>query len=156
MTVYAEVFDDNRVYWVNLSGACLSDTEFTSFLESTIRNSDIVPGRLNFEIAESSAVQNLTDVAKVMHRLKKLGCQFALDDFGTGFSSFNYLQSLPIDCLKIDGLVIRKILHSPIDRMYVKSIIHIAREMNITTIAEFVEQDDLIDEVPALGDRDSH
>ena len=91
-----------------------------------------------------------------MHRLKKLGCQFALDDFGTGFSSFNYLQSLPIDCLKIDGLVIRKILHSPIDRMYVKSIIHIAREMNITTIAEFVEQDDLIDEVPALGDRDSH
>jgi len=151
MTVYADVFDDSRKYWVNLSSNSLADGEFTSFLETSIQNSKIKPGRLNFEIAESSAMQNLAEVAKVMSRLKSLGCQFALDDFGTGFSSFNHLQSLPIDYLKIDGLVVRKILQNPIDRMFVKSIIDIAQAMNIKTIAEFLEQDDLIDEVTALG-----
>ncbi len=149
--IYEDVFGDDRMYWINLSGASLSDERFTSFLEATIKDSKLQPGRLNFEITESFAIQNVAEVSTFMQRLKDLGCQFALDDFGTGFSSFNYLQSLPIDCLKIDGLIVRKILESKVDRMFVKSIIDIAHAMDVVTVAEFVEDDELIEELTTMG-----
>lgn len=149
--IYEEVFGDDRMYWINLSGASLSDDNFISFLEAAVKNSGLPPGRLNFEITESFAIRNVVEVSACMQRLKALGCQFALDDFGAGFSSFNYLQTLPIDCVKIDGLIVRKILESKVDRMFVKSIIDIARTMDIVTVAEFIEDDKLASEVAALG-----
>lgn len=150
-SAYEAVFGDDRTYWINLSGASLSDERFTQFLESAVENSQLPRGRLNFEITESTAIHNIGDVSTFMQRLRDLGCRFALDDFGAGFSSFDLLQSLPIDCLKIDGLIVRKIVNSRIDRMFVKSIIDIAHAMNIVIVAEFVEDDALANELTVLG-----
>jgi EAL domain-containing protein (putative c-di-GMP-specific phosphodiesterase class I) len=86
-----------------------------------------------------------------MTSLREMGCQFALDDFGSGLSSFGYLKKLPVDYLKIDGMFIRDILNDETDRIVVKSIIDIARTLNIKTVAEFVENDELIEVVRDLG-----
>ncbi len=71
-----------------------------------------------------------------MHRL---GFRFALDDFGVGFSSFGYLKNLPLDFLKIDGSFIVDLVSQPVNQAFVKGINQIAHELNIRTVAEYVE-----------------
>jgi FOG: EAL domain len=91
--------------FVNLSGASLGEEGLLAALEERIRESGIGPGRLAFELTETTAVRDLIGAREWMRRLRDLGCRFALDDFGIGFSSFSYLQGLPADYrTKIDGL----------------------------------------------------
>ncbi len=80
-----------------------------------------------------------------------LGCCFSLDDFGSGLSSFAYLKNLPVDYLKIDGGFIRGIVDNPVDCAMVESINHIGHVMEIKTIAEFVENDEIYRCIKALG-----
>ena len=80
-----------------------------------------------------------------------MGCRFALDDFGSGLSSFGYLKKLQVDILKIDGMFIRDILKDETDRIFVKSIIDIAHTLNIKTVAEFVENQEMFEVVRTLG-----
>ena len=148
---YSAIFDDNRSYWVNLSGTSFSDKEFIGFLESIIQKELLPKGSLNFEITETAIIKNINEAAENIQRLQRLGCKFSLDDFGSGLSSFSYLKLLPVDFLKIDGLFIRNILNDRVDRMFVKSIIDIAKAMNIKTVAEYIEDEDILREVTALG-----
>jgi EAL domain-containing protein (putative c-di-GMP-specific phosphodiesterase class I) len=80
-----------------------------------------------------------------------MGCRFALDDFGVGMSSFAYLKSLPVDYLKIDGSFIRNIVENPVDNAIVRAITHISSAIGIQTIAEFVENDAILERITALG-----
>ncbi|MGI9289022.1 MAG: EAL domain-containing protein [Pseudomonadales bacterium] len=149
--VYSDLFGENRTYWVNLSGNSLSDEAFVDFLESMVSRNLLPVGSLNFEITETAAIRNIKETSEIMRRLKKLGCRFALDDFGSGLSSFGYLKLLPVDYLKIDGMFIRNIVDDKIDRMFVKSIIDIAHAMGMQTVAEFVENNEILDVVTELG-----
>ncbi len=83
--------------------------------------------------------------------MKERGCSFALDDFGSGLSSFAYLKNLPIDFLKIDGLFVRDILSDPIDLAMVKSINDIAHLMGKKTIAEYVENEQILEKLREVG-----
>jgi EAL domain-containing protein (putative c-di-GMP-specific phosphodiesterase class I) len=83
--------------------------------------------------------------------LKELGCKFALDDFGTGLSSFGYLKHFPVDFLKIDGSFVKEILHDPIDREMVRSINEIGHLTGKQTIAEFAENEEIINMLRSLG-----
>ena len=83
--------------------------------------------------------------------LKALGFRFALDDFGSGMSSFIYLKSLPVDFLKIEGALVREIVHSKIDLCMVEAIHRIAQEMGILTIAEYVENSAILDKLAVVG-----
>jgi EAL domain-containing protein (putative c-di-GMP-specific phosphodiesterase class I) len=93
----------------------------------------------------------MTSAIKFITRLKNIGCKFALDDFGSGISSFGYLKSLPVDFLKIDGMFVKDMVTDPIDFAMVKSINEVGQVMGMKTIAEFVENDDIITSLKALG-----
>ncbi len=150
-SVYRHLFQDQRTYWINLTGSSFGDEAFADFLIESIRRADLPEGSVNFEITETAVVRNIKEASLLMRQLGDLGCHFALDDFGKGLSSFGYLKSLPVDFLKIDGMFIRDIADDEIDRMFVKSIIEIAHAMNMKTVAEFIENDDILSHVRALG-----
>lgn len=140
-----------RTYWINLSGTSIGDKRFASFLKNAIKESPLPRGTINFEITETAVIRSISEADKLMMELREMGCRFALDDFGSGISSFGYLKNLPIDYLKIDGSFIRNILRNETDRVLVKSIVDIARTLNIKTIAEFVESETMVDVLRELG-----
>jgi Amt family ammonium transporter len=86
-----------------------------------------------------------------MNVLKKLGCSFALDDFGSGLSSFSYLNSLPVDYLKIDGAFVMDIDKDPMHFAMVKSINEVGQVMGIKTIAEFAASKEIINSLREIG-----
>ncbi|MBK9375168.1 MAG: EAL domain-containing protein [Holophagales bacterium] len=125
--------------FVNLSGASLGEEGHLLSIEERIRESGIGPGRLAFEVTETTAVRDMMAAREWMRRLRDLGCRFALDDFGIGFSSFSYLQSLPADYVKIDGSFIRDLDTNLANQALVKAIDTVAHTLGKETIAEQVE-----------------
>ena len=142
---------DERSYWINLSGVSIGDKRFAEFLTNAMEKSPLPPGTINFEITETAVIRSVAEAGSLMTALREMGCKFALDDFGSGLSSFGYLKKLPVDYLKIDGMFIRDLLRDKTDQIFVKSIIDIAHTLDIKTIAEFVENDDLLEMVRGLG-----
>lgn len=136
---------------INLSGASMNDESFFEFLREQIRTYAVPPGVVCFEITETVAVHNLQRVASFIAELKAIGFRFALDDFGSGVSSFNYLKALPVDFIKIDGNLVRGIMQSDLDLRIVESIVYVARAMGLQTIAEFVENAEILARLREIG-----
>ncbi len=132
---------DNIIFSVNLSGQSLSDAGFMKSCIYQIEDSKINPDQLCFEITETAMIANLSNAIHSVSKLRSLGCKIALDDFGSGLSSFSYLKNLPIDYLKIDGSLIKDIEKDHINVTMVKSIIYIGHSMGLDTVAEYVEND---------------
>jgi diguanylate cyclase (GGDEF)-like protein len=130
--------DGEDCYAINLSGNSLGDERLISFIHERVKQC-AKPSRLCFEITETAAISNLTQVSDIIRELRQLGCRFSLDDFGTGMASFDYLRSLPVDFLKIDGSFIKDIVDNPISLAMVRAVNDIAHLMGMRTIAEFVE-----------------
>jgi diguanylate cyclase (GGDEF)-like protein/PAS domain S-box-containing protein len=142
---------DDSLYMVNLSGASLNDDRFLDFVKAQFSIYSIPPQMICFEITETMAIANLSKAIHLIQQLKALGCYFALDDFGSGMSSLGYLKNLPIDYLKIDGLFIKDIAQNQVDCEIVEAIHHMAKAMGIQTIAEFVENNDILMKLKTLG-----
>ena len=138
-------------YSINLSGASLNDESFLDFLRDQIAKYEIPPSAVCFEITETVAISNLQRISNFIQELKALGFRFALDDFGSGMSSFTYLKSLPVDFLKIDGALVREIAHSEIDLCMVEAISRIAQKMGIMTIAEYVEDEAILEKLKEIN-----
>jgi diguanylate cyclase (GGDEF)-like protein/PAS domain S-box-containing protein len=138
------------VYAINLSGASVNDDQFIDFLQEQFTEYAVAPELICFEITETVAITNLTKARQFIHQLQELGCQFALDDFGSGMSSFVYLKNLPVDYLKIDGEFIKNIVHDSADYAMVEAITRIAQVMEIKTVAEFVENDAILEQLAKL------
>ncbi|MEQ9363177.1 MAG: EAL domain-containing protein [Leptospirales bacterium] len=134
---------------INLSGKSLGDERFQSFCRRLFEELALPFHKLRFEITETAAVANPTQTLDFINDLRKLGIRFALDDFGSGLASFGYLRNLPIDLLKIDGSFVRRIHRDRIDHSMVQSIHSLASSMNIKTVAEFVENGEIL---KLLGD----
>ena len=139
------------LYAINLSGASINDEQFVEFLHEQLALYQIPPALICFEITETVAIANLGKAAQFIQALRDLGCRFALDDFGSGMSSFVYLKNLPIDYLKIDGSFVKNIVDQPIDLAMVEAINQIGHVMGIQTIAEFVENQDILEKITHLG-----
>lgn len=139
------------MYAINLSGASINDAQFLDFVQEQFALHRIPASIICFEITETVAITNLGKAAQFVRELKALGCYFALDDFGSGMSSFAYLKNLPVDYLKIDGVFIKDIVEDAIASEMVKAIARIASVMKIQTIAEFVENDDILMKLRSLG-----
>lgn len=143
--------NNKSVYTLNLSGASLNDDRFLDFIEEQFSLHPIPPEIICFEITETVAISNLNKASQLINQLKAIGCSFALDDFGSGMSSFGYLKSLPIDYLKIDGIFIKEILDSQVACEIVEAINRIAHVMEIQTVAEFVENDEILQKLETLA-----
>ncbi len=136
---------------INLSGHSLSKDETLDFIISQLDKYQIEGNKICFEITETAAISNLRIATRFISKLKKLNCRFSLDDFGSGLSSFGYLKNLPVDYLKIDGMFVKNIVTDSIDHAMVKSINEIGHVMNMKTIAEFVENDEIKGMVREIG-----
>ncbi len=136
---------------INLSGMSFIDEEFSDFVVQQLQMRDIDPQRLSFEITETAAVDNMEKANEFIDRIRKIGCSFALDDFGSGFSTFAYLKELPIDYLKIDGSLVKNLATDNIDREMVRAINEIGHTVGAHTIAEFVEDDETLQELRTMG-----
>jgi diguanylate cyclase (GGDEF)-like protein len=138
-------------FTINFSGQSLLDDEFPDYVIRSVETSRINPAVFCFELTESAAVASMTAAEALMSRLRKLGCGVALDDFGTGLSSLSYLRSMPVSMLKIDGSFVRDILRDERAESMVRAIAQLARAMNITTVAEYVETEEIRTRVRSLG-----
>ena len=135
---------------INLSGVSLTDESFIAFLVDEIEGNNL-HGKICFEITETAAVTNLSAASKAINILHAMGVRFSLDDFGSGLSSFAYLKNLQVDYLKIDGHFVKDIVTDPIDRAMVNSIHEVGSVMGKTTIAEFVENDEILSVLRDIG-----
>ena len=143
--------DGQTRFTINLSGMSLGEEATLDFIRERMRHYQIDPLCLCFEITETAAIANLVKASRFINSLKSLGCRFALDDFGSGLSSFAYLKNLPIDYLKIDGSFVKDMVDDPIDRAMVSAIHQIGQAMGIRTIAEFVENGAILEQLRAIG-----
>lgn len=136
---------------INLSGQTLSSEGILAYIIDMIRTYNVAPQRLCFEITETAVIANLDKAQQVMRVLRKRGCRFSLDDFGSGLSSFAYLKNLEVDFLKIDGIFVKSIVNNKINRAMVESINHVGHVMGLQNIAEFAENDDIINILREIG-----
>jgi diguanylate cyclase (GGDEF)-like protein/PAS domain S-box-containing protein len=136
---------------INLSGQSLGDDKFLPYVIDQFHRSGLDATKICFEITETAAIASFSQANRFIQALKELGCKFALDDFGTGLSSFGYLKHFPVDYLKIDGSFVKEILHDPIDREMVRSINEIGHLTGKQTIAEFAENQEIINMLRSLG-----
>ncbi len=138
-------------YTINLSGLSLGDGTFLDFVLQELESSGVAPARIAFEITETAAVAALDKAVYLIKVLKDRGCRFMLDDFGSGWSSFTYLKNLPVDFIKIDGGLVRDLIDDKLDDAMVRSINEIGHMLGITTIAEFVESDAVLQRLALFG-----
>jgi EAL domain-containing protein (putative c-di-GMP-specific phosphodiesterase class I) len=124
---------------INLLPRDLDRPGYEQWLLAEIAEAGLTPGQVTAEIVESSLMTDSLEVAGRLARLRAAGVRIAIDDFGTGYSSLAYLTSLPIDAIKIDRGLINHIVGGSRDRIVVKAMIRLARELGLKVIVEGVE-----------------
>ena len=136
---------------INLSGQSLVSEGFLNFIMAKLKEYKIQPSKICFEITETAAIANLDQATSFVQSLKDLGCYFALDDFGAGLSSFAYLKTLPVDFLKIDGMFVKDIHRDNVSRAMVKAINDMGHVLGKQTIAEYVENEEILETLKEIG-----
>lgn len=127
---------------VNVSAKQFRQPDFVAQVQDAVRRHGIDPRLLKLELTESLLLENIEDTIANMKVLQEMGVQFSLDDFGTGYSSLQYLKRLPLNQLKIDQSFVRDIAVDGSDKAIVRTIIAMARGLNLEVIAEGVETEE--------------
>ncbi len=136
---------------INVSAQSIANPEFRQLVVNLLDTSRVPARKLCFELTETAAIGNITRAREFIDELRARGCRIALDDFGSGMASFAYLKNLPVDVLKIDGVFIRDLANNEIDPVLVRSMCEVARSLGKTTVAEWVEDRALLDQLRELG-----
>lgn len=123
----------------NLSAQDISNHAFILSLMGQIMRSGIAPNRLEFEITETAVMSDLEKSRILLEQLRASGCKIALDDFGSGYSSFEYIDQLPLDKVKIDRSFVRKVSHSITSKEIVAGVIGLCRKLDLRCVLEGVE-----------------
>jgi diguanylate cyclase (GGDEF)-like protein/PAS domain S-box-containing protein len=136
---------------INLSGASVTDPGMVDFVRSQLVKFALPAHSIGFELTETAAISNLANASQLMHRLNEIGCPMALDDFGSGMASFAYLRRLPVDYLKIDGEFVQDMTTDAVDYEIVEAIHNVGRVMGVKTVAESVENADILAALLLVG-----
>lgn len=135
---------------LNLDNDDFEHEKTTSYIINKLVEFQIGP-KICFEILETSEIKNPEKVIKFINMVKSLGCKIAVDDFGAGYSSLYNLISFRVDYLKIDASLIKNIDTSEKSQVIVKSIISVAKEMNMKTVAEHVDTEEILQKIRTMG-----
>ena len=135
----------NAILSVNISAVQIMEPSFVHMIIGILNETGVHPYNLEIEITESIFISSMDYVIDVLNQLKNIGINIALDDFGTGYSSLSYLQMLPIDTLKIDKVFIDSIIGQGKDKHIVGPIISLVHQMDISVVAEGVEDTTQLD-----------
>ncbi len=136
---------------VNLSGKTFDNQEFLTEVKEALAAAQLPPKALVFEITETALLRDLQQVKAFMTELRALGAGFALDDCGVGYSSFNYIRQLELDFIKIDGSFVRNLHLNGDDQVFVKALADVAKQKQISTVAEMVEHEAAMTALQGLG-----
>jgi len=136
---------------INLSGTSVTDDSFMDYLLEQISEFGVGTSRLCFEITETGTISNLVKAADFVRAFRNIGCKFSIDDFGTGLASHNYLRELPVDYVKIDGSFVTGIHKNRSDYAMARSINDLAHFLGQETIAESVENDEIVVKLEEIG-----
>lgn len=137
--------------FINLSAQEIQGRGILGFAEELCNRLEVQPSSIVFELLERDAIGDMTHMGKFLANLRKKGFAFALDDFGSGYNSFHYLRELRFEYVKIDGAFVRNIRNSKIDRALVRNLSRLCQELDILTIGEFVESQDVFDILQEMG-----
>ncbi|MEA1990438.1 MAG: EAL domain-containing protein [Pseudomonadota bacterium] len=135
---------------INVSAPSLQEQLFSRNFLQLMEEYSISSENLIIELTETAYIDNFVQVLKNLEELNTLGVSIALDDFGVGYSSFSYLKQLPLTYVKLDGSYVQNIHHIPENQAFIKSVVIMAKAFGIQTIAEFVEDQEILDELVNL------
>jgi EAL domain-containing protein (putative c-di-GMP-specific phosphodiesterase class I) len=124
---------------VNVSMRTALSSEWMQALTSGLSGRADVARRLIVEVTETAAMADIDATADMLRKVKGLGCKVAIDDFGSGHTSFRSLRTLPVDILKIDGVFVQNIARSTDDRFFVRTLLDLAKHLQVKTVAEWVQ-----------------
>jgi len=127
---------------LNVSPDSIIDPDWWSALGARLRAHPGVAQRMTLEITETAAIQNLDETAGFVTRAKDLGFRIAIDDFGAGYTSFRNLRRLGVDMIKIDGAFVQNLPRSEDDRVFVRTLVDLGRSLGLTTVAEWVQDEE--------------
>jgi diguanylate cyclase (GGDEF)-like protein len=127
---------------LNVSAASTVDPDWWNALAAMLRAHQGVGERLTVEITETAAIHDIDETRGFVARVKDLGCRIAIDDFGAGNTSFRNLRKLGVDIVKIDGAFVQSVKSSDDDRAFVRTLIDLARRLDLETVAEWVQDEE--------------
>jgi len=136
---------------INLSDEALLDDGFVDFLSAAFAGYGVPPERICFEVREGAVLRRPGDTTRAMSRLRALGCRMALDDFGRELLTYDKLDTLPVDLIKLDGRFVRRMHDSPADQVLVEAMHRLGQVMGLQTIAKSVEDSDTFQQLWHLG-----
>jgi EAL domain-containing protein (putative c-di-GMP-specific phosphodiesterase class I) len=139
------------VFCINVSPQSMADDQFVRFVESFVKKTGVAPQSLCFEITERFASSGSLSVGDSMRRLEALGCEVALDDFGGNATSYGYLRQVPAHYFKIDRSLVVAAPTDRIARATISSIVRMAGDLGVQTVAEAVESDMELQAMRSLG-----
>ncbi|MEZ4693535.1 MAG: bifunctional diguanylate cyclase/phosphodiesterase [Aliarcobacter sp.] len=135
---------------VNISYEDIENVGFLDFIKEMLKKYD-VKNRVVFEILEDENIKNYNLLTSFIDEIKNLGCKVAIDDFGSGYSNFEHLLKMNVDYLKIDSSLIKNIAKNENSYKIAKTIIEFAKNLNLKTIAEYVENEEIFNIIKELG-----
>ena len=140
---------------VNVSAMQFTQPDFAQIVARALKDNNLDPKYLEVEITETVILKDKEEVRKNLAALKKMGVMTTIDDFGTGYSSVTYLRQMPLDCLKIDKSFIKELFGDDASALrtknLVKAFVALAKNLNLTLVAEGIENSDQCEFVSMIG-----
>jgi diguanylate cyclase (GGDEF)-like protein/PAS domain S-box-containing protein len=136
---------------INLSALQFNQNYLPERVRQTLEQTQLPAETLELEITETAMLRDVAETIPLLFSLKKTGVRLAIDDFGTGYSSMSYLKNFPIDTLKIDRSFVEEIVFNRKDAAIAQTIVQLANNLNLSTIAEGVETEAQADLLLKMG-----
>jgi EAL domain-containing protein (putative c-di-GMP-specific phosphodiesterase class I)/GGDEF domain-containing protein len=138
---------------VNISGRSIESPMFVDELHDYLKNCSSIREELIFELTESSKIEDLETTNNIIQGIRELGHHVCLDDFGSGAAAYQYLRALEVDYVKIDGIYVQEALTTKNGKAFLKSMATLCTDINISTVAEFIEDEETASFLQEIGVR---